>query len=145
MNPEAVYLVQTDTTVGFLSQSRERLLHVKQRPSEKPFLRVFDSCREFKKQMRVPNAHKNRFRRSRATTFVVKNEACRLVSHPRHTRFLEPFGWCYSTSANASGSSYDATFAHIHADIIVEDERGLFEAAPSRMLRISHKRQVRLR
>ncbi len=145
MNPQAVYLVQTDTTVGFLSQSRERLLHVKQRPPEKPFLRVFASCGDFKQQMRLPNLHKNRFRRSRATTYVIKNEACRLVSHPQHTRFLEPFGWCYSTSANASGSSYDAAFAHTHADVIVEDERGLFEAEPSRIYRINHKRRVRLR
>jgi len=38
-----VFLTNTDTTVGFVSKNRDRLLEIKKRDSNKPFIRVCDS------------------------------------------------------------------------------------------------------
>ena len=38
MNPDLVYLAQTETTAGFLSQSAQALIQTKNRPSGKAFL-----------------------------------------------------------------------------------------------------------
>ena len=43
---ELVYLVQTDTTVGFASKDSERLNRIKARPEGKQFLQTVASLRE---------------------------------------------------------------------------------------------------
>ena len=43
MNPDLVYLVQTDTTVGFSSSNDEKLSNIKQRPSNQKILKTLDS------------------------------------------------------------------------------------------------------
>ena len=46
MNKDLIYLVQTDTTVGFSSASAEKLSDVKQRPVSKKILYTVDSFKE---------------------------------------------------------------------------------------------------
>jgi len=58
---------------------------------------------------------------------------------------LAPYGWLYSTSANASGQRYDARYAFEHASLVVEDERGLFEDAPSAIFKLNKTLKRRLR
>lgn len=145
MSDEAVYLIQTDTTVGFLSRSSIRLAAAKSRPPQKPFLKVCDSFKTLNTFIRVPNAHKNFVRRARACTFVCNHQALRVVHDPIHLRFVQRLKWCYSTSANASGTRYDAEFAHACADVVVTDRRGLSERTPSRIIRLGHTRTKRLR
>ena len=146
MDPGKVYLVQTDTTVGFLSQNKERLSEIKNRPVEKPFLISVDSFDTLKKFARVPKKFKKRVRRTRKTTFVYPNgKAARVVQEERHRSFLKRFGWMYSTSANRSGKRFERGFAFESCDVIVEDERGFFEGETSRILKISRKKIRRLR
>jgi len=67
-----VLLVQTDTTVGFLSQNEIKLQQIKVRESSKPFIKVFKNFKTLQKdKKRIPNKYKNLVRRSTKTTFIV--------------------------------------------------------------------------
>ncbi len=140
-----VGLVQTDTTVGFVSQNAEALARIKNRPDTKPFLKTFASFKTYKPGGRVPSRFKRELRRSKRTTYIIKNEALRIVSHGAYHDLLKPYGWLCSTSANASGTWYDATFAFSAADIVIEDAWGLFEAAPSRIYKLNRIKKRRIR
>ena len=133
-----VYLAQTDTTAGFLSQDAARLAAIKGRDPKKPFLREADSLATLKNFARIPKKYKKRVRRARRTTFVYPNgEALRVVFDEAHLRFLRRFGWMYSTSANRSGEEFDLEFAKEAADVVAEDERGLFAGKPSKIVRLN--------
>ena len=146
MSPHKVYLAQTDTTVGFLSQDAQKLATIKNRPPSKPFLMEVANFKELQKRARVPKKYRRYVRYAKKTTFVYPNShAIRVIKDKLHLRFLEKFGWMYSTSANPSGGSYDPIFAKEAADIVVTDSRGLFEGRPSRMLRLGRRVKRRLR
>ena len=146
MDPRHLYLAQTDTTVGFLSQDSTLLAKTKGRPPSKPFLIEVASLKELQRFARVPKRWKNMVRRTSRTTFVYPNgQAVRVVKNEWHLRFLRRFGWIYSTSANPSGQSFDEEWARSQADVVVEDPRGLFEGEPSRIYRLGKKRIKRLR
>ena len=141
-----VFLVQTDTTVGFLSQDDIHLAQIKEREFHKPFVQVTHSFKVLKKLVRVPNAHKQSVRRSRATTFAYpNNKAIRVVKDEKHAAFIKPFGWFYSTSANERSLSYEQGFAFSKSDIIVQDEKGLYEGTSSKIYRLYKTKQKRLR
>lgn len=140
-----VFLAQTDTTVGFLSQDAERLGEIKTRDTAKPFLKVFSDFQTLKEHTRIPNAHKNWVRRAKKTTFIVKNQAFRYVNDPYHAKLIGEYGWLYSTSANPSGGSYESDFCARHADRIIEDYRGLCELSPSKIFKLGHHRFKKLR
>ena len=141
-----VYLAQTDTTVGFLSQDAQKLSEIKERPSHKPFIQSFDSLKTYTQMGgRVPNRHKSRLRRSSSTTFVVNNRAIRIVADGKHHQLLSKHGWFFSTSANEKSKTYESGFAEQKADVVVEDERGLFEGTASNIYQINSKKIRRLR
>lgn len=140
-----IFLAQTDTTVGFLSQSAERLYEAKGRDQGKPFLKVFCELRTLRSQIRIPQAHKRRVRYARKSTFIVKNQAFRYVTDPQHAAMIRPYDWLYSTSANESGGSFDPQFCSERADRIIEDARGMCEQSPSKIYRLGRNRAVRLR
>ncbi len=146
MNPKSLYLVQTDTTVGFLSQDSDKLLHVKNRPNNKNFVRVYSDFKSFKKEKnRISNTHKRYVRSAHKTTFISKNRASRIINSSKHHNFLKNFSYMYSTSANLSGESYNEEFARDVAEIIVEDINGFNNNRASKMIKLSHTRKVRLR
>ena len=140
-----ILLVQTDTTVGFLSQNKQRLDDVKKRESSKPYLINFFDFKTFKKYMRVPKIRKKEVRRAKKTTFVVKNQAFRVAKPKPSSAFLREIGWCYSTSANLSFHTFDREFAYSGADVIIENQDGLFEKKASAIYKINSKRKIRLR
>ncbi len=141
-----VLLAQTDTTVGFLSQSVQKLRAIKQRSSNKPFLKVYSSFKSFKADSsRVPQQHKKMLRRSKKSTFICKNRAFRIIKDSAHNLLLERFDFMFSTSANQSGASYDATFCFNNSDIIVEDFRALYEGKPSSIRKLGKNRIRKLR
>jgi len=141
-----VLLAQTDTTVGFLSQNAQKLIDVKERTPNKPFLKVFSGLKAYRSSHgRIPNRFKREARRSTKTTYVVKNQAFRIVKDPHHLKVLKRFGWLYSTSANRSGADYDEEFAQLKSDIIIEDFRPLEQTTPSTILKLGHTRRKRLR
>ncbi len=142
-----VILAQTDTTVGFLSQYAPSLEEVKKRPPDKQFLRVTAGLAALKKYAsRIPNHHKHLVRRSKKTTFIIKGSAFRVVTRQNpHYHLVKPYGWLFSTSANESGKHFERSFCEAHADIIVEDNRGLHETSPSTIYKLGRLRRKRLR
>jgi tRNA A37 threonylcarbamoyladenosine synthetase subunit TsaC/SUA5/YrdC len=141
-----VFLVQTDTTVGFLSQNHNALASLKERVIQKPFVTVTASLKSLKSLSRVPNQHKNLVRRAKKSTFIyANNRAIRVVKDEKHAEFIKPFSWMYSTSANEKGASYNKEFAFSKSDIIVHDNEGLFEGESSSIYRLHRKKVQRLR
>ncbi len=141
-----LWLVQTDTTVGFLSQDGARLAQLKERPVDKPFVQVAASFKVLKTISRIPKVHAKRIRRSKKTTFVYANDqAVRVVKDARHEKFVKPYEWFYSTSANERSLAYDKTFAFAKSDIILEDNNGLYEGEASKIYRLCHSKIIRLR
>ena len=141
-----VFLAQTDTTVGFLSRDSGKLAGIKERPDTKPFLKVYAALESYKSSgNRVPNRYKNTLRRSKKTTFVIKNSAFRIVKSEPHLSLIKKALWFYSTSANRSGHGFERTFCEESADIIVEDFRGLHEEPPSSIMKLGRTKRRKLR
>lgn len=140
-----IYLAQSDTTVGFLSQNPVSLANIKKRTLKKPFVRCVNSLHTLSQFVRVPIKYKNRVRRSHKTTFVIKNQALRVVQNNPHKEFLDMHKWMYSSSANESTQEYQESFAMANADIVLQDKRGLFEDNPSSIYKLSKTRIKKLR
>ena len=139
-------LTQTDTTVGFLSGDSLKLQEIKSRDSSKPFIKVYSSLKAFKEDSnRVPSSQKSRIRRSKKTTFIIKNRAFRIASSSLNSSFLRANEWNYSTSANESDKNFNREFCESKADIIIEDKNSIFERKASSLYRINSKRMERLR
>jgi len=139
-------LTQTDTTVGFSSQNHTKLVEIKTRVSTKPFIKLYQDFKTLKEQrVRVPNTQKNRIRRSKKTTFIVKGASFRVAKTTLESSVLRDLKWNYSTSANESGKSFERNFCEEKADIIVEDKNSLFEGVASKLLMINSKKIKRLR
>jgi len=116
-----VFLTQTDTTIGFVSQNTDKLTSIKQRPSHKHYIRAVNSLETLKTFTRVPRQHKNRVRRAKKTTFIMPNSySYRVIYDKHHLLLLNRLKWAYTTSANLSGKAYDEHFARSVADIIIE-------------------------
>lgn len=141
-----VILTQTDTTVGFLSQDEKKLQDIKSRQSSKPFIKVY---KNFKTLLasghRIPSKFKNRVRRSKKTTFIVKNIAFRVHESSLDSQVLRKYFWHYSTSANESSKNFDRDFCMQKADIIVENKDGLRELSSSSLYKINHTKRKRIR
>ena len=137
MNPDLVYLAQTETTAGFLSQNATALARIKNRPSGKSFLISVDSFQTLRSFTRVPRQHKNHIRRAKKTTFAYPcGLAIRVVKDKAHLQFLQKLKWSYSTSSNPSGKGFDKDFAEEKADVIVFACNGFFEDKPSSIFRL---------
>lgn len=147
MNPNSVYLVQTDTTVGFSSSNNEKLAEIKKRPISQKILRTVDSLQTLKKNTRVPNKYKKMVRKSKNTTFIYPNgESFRLINRSSHFYdFIKKFNILYSSSANETKKVFDYEYTYNASDIVVMDKNGFFESIPSRLYKVSKKRLKRLR
>jgi len=116
-----VFLTQTDTTIGFVSQNADKLTEIKQRPPHKHYIKAVNSLHTLKTFTRVPQAHKNRVRRANKTTFVMPNgHSYRVIQDKHHLLLLDRLKWAYTTSANLSGEAYNESFAKEMADVIIE-------------------------
>ena len=116
---DKVFLTQTDTTIGFVSQNADKLTQIKQRPPHKHYIKALPSLNTLKSFTRVPDMHKNRIRRAKKTTFIMPNRhSYRVVQDKHHLLLLKRLGWAYTTSANLSSEAYDENFAKKNADIV---------------------------
>ncbi len=146
MNPDLVYLVQTDTTAGFLSQNANALARAKGRDPKKPFLMSVSSCYKQKRVVRTPRVFKKEVRRAYKCTYLYPNrKAVRIVSEGVHHLFLKKFTFMYSTSANMHGAHFNLQYACRKADVIVEERFGFFEGEPSSFYRLGRRKKTRLR
>jgi tRNA A37 threonylcarbamoyladenosine synthetase subunit TsaC/SUA5/YrdC len=138
--------MQTDTTVGFLSQNADDLYKIKSRKTTKPFIKVYSN---FKTLLacgnRIPNKFKSNIRRSKKTTFIVKNRAFRVAKFSLHSNILKNISWHYSTSANETKKYFHRDFCEDKADIIIEDKNGLHERKSSSLYKINNIKRKKIR
>jgi tRNA A37 threonylcarbamoyladenosine synthetase subunit TsaC/SUA5/YrdC len=141
-----IILTQTDTTVGFVSQNQTRLQSIKERPTSKPFIKVYKDFKSFTKDnKRIPNSQKNRIRRSKKTTYIVNELAFRVAEDKLYSSILRKVRWNYSTSANETTKSFNRDFCEEKTDIIIEDKSSLYEGTSSSLYKINNKIIKRLR
>ncbi|RRS30140.1 MAG: Sua5 YciO YrdC YwlC family protein [Epsilonproteobacteria bacterium (ex Lamellibrachia satsuma)] len=115
-----VFLTQTDTTIGFISQNAEKLTAIKQRPPHKYYIKAVNSLQTLKIFTRIPSLHKKRLRRAKKTTFILPDgHSYRVIRDKHHLLLLNRLKWAYTTSANLSDHPYDETFAKEAVDIII--------------------------
>jgi len=147
LNPSLLYLTQTDTTVGFLSQNDKKLCSAKQRDSNQKILQVVDSFRTLKSFIRVPHNHKKFIRRAKTTTIIYPNTtAFRVVSsHSKHQNFLQKFKVIYSTSANKTKNNFDLKYASEQSDILVYTQDGYKETTASSIYKVTKLKRVKIR
>jgi tRNA A37 threonylcarbamoyladenosine synthetase subunit TsaC/SUA5/YrdC len=139
MTNDLVYLVQTDTTAGFLSYNDKKLAKIKQRPQNQKILQTVDSFDTLKKNTRVPNKFKNLVRRSKNTTFIYPNkQAYRVVSKDsNHHKIMKKFKKIFSTSANKSGQDFDLNFALNSSDVVIEDKNNFICSKSSHIIKLN--------
>ena len=146
MNSELVYLVQTDTTVGFASQNSDKLAVVKNRSKEKKFLRTYSSLKLLQSETRVQKSARKIIRRAKNTTFVYKDGyARRVVFNTGYYDFLKRFEWMYSTSANPSGENFSKEWAKNQCDAIVYSDEKFEVKNASSIFKISKIKMKKLR
>lgn len=139
MNSSLVYLVQTDTTVGFSSSNDEKLSLVKQRPASQKILQTVDSFRTLNQNTRIPKKYRRMVRKSNKTTFIYPNGlSFRVV--PKESNFydfIHKFNILYSTSANKTGQKFEKNFAFSNSDILVFAKNNFFETSASKIIKIT--------
>ena len=147
MNKELVYLVQTDTTVGFSSSSDEKLSDIKQRPKSQKILQTVDSFKTLKSMTRVPKNFRKRVRKSTKSTFIYPNlKSFRVISKSDNFYpFISKFKSLYSTSANLTTKKFEYNFAYENSDVIVFTKDNFHENTSSRMYKINRKKIVSIR
>ncbi|MGA1940703.1 Sua5 YciO YrdC YwlC family protein [Arcobacter sp. YIC-310] len=147
MNSSLVYLVQTDTTVGFSCASHERLSDVKQRPRSKKILNTVDSFKTLNQNTRVPKSFRKQVRRASKTTYIYPNQkSFRLIDkNSKFHPFISKFKILYSTSANLTGNKFDEKFALENSDIIVNEKDGFSEKISSSIYKLSKIKKVKIR
>lgn len=154
-----IYLVQTDTTAGFLSANPTRLNQIKSRPFNQAVLIESSSLSALKYLVRVPQKYKNRVRRAKKSTFVYPNgKAVRVITKTSplplekyrqgswlHAHFLKDFIFLYSTSANLTGKGFEKEWAENVSEVIVLDKRGIYEDSPSHLYKLNNSKLQRKR
>ena len=142
-----IYLVQTQTTVGFLSTNKKKLSYIKKRSDDIQMINEIDTFETLKHNTRIPNKFKKIIRNSHKTTFIYPNKkSFRIVSrNSRHYDFIKKFNLLYSTSANKTKESFNHSYALSKADIIVEDNNGFFEGLPSKIYKINNQKIQKIR
>jgi tRNA A37 threonylcarbamoyladenosine synthetase subunit TsaC/SUA5/YrdC len=140
-----LFLTQTDTTIGFVSQDASKIDRAKKRLPDKHYIRVVNSLETLKSFTRVPNTHKNRVRRAKQTTFIMPNGlSFRVVKGTEHNILLDRIKWLYSSSANLSGAVYDAEYAKDKAEVLVSFPL-VEEGMASKIYRLGQKRMIGVR
>ena len=139
-----VFLTQTDTTIGFVSQNADKLTAIKQRLPHKHYIKAVNSLKTLKTFTRIPHHHKNRVRRSNKTTFILPNNySYRVIKDTHHLLLLNRLKWAYTTSANLSTQAYNESFAKVHADVIIEPLRDSQNASNILRLGKTNIRKIR--
>lgn len=135
-----IYLVQTDTTVGFLSHNDKRLAEAKQRPHTQKSLNEVDSLKTLQQNTRIPTKYKKRIRRSKKTTFIYENkESYRKIDiNNQHYNFINKHKTIFSTSANKTKEKFDLEFAKEKADIYIYTKNNFKEVQGSSIYKVTN-------
>ena len=137
-----LFLTNTDTTIGFISKSKEALDIAKNRPNDKKYIQAIPYLKTIKK--RIPNLHKKRVRKAKKTTFIIdKNYSFRIIKDKNHNLLLNRLKEAYTSSANESGKEYNYNYASSKADIIVYPLNKI--SMPSQILKLGKTKLKRIR
>jgi len=147
MDKNKIYLVQTDTTVGFLSSDGIKLSRIKKRSQNQKILQAVDSFSTLTKHVRVPNIYKRLVRNSKLTTFIYPSgDSFRVVDkNSKHHNFIEKFQCLHSTSANETTKFFDFDFAYNASDIIVYNKDNFFETNGSSIIKLTNFKRRKIR
>ncbi len=147
MNSSLVYLVQTDTTVGFSSSNDEKLSSIKQRIKSKKILQTLDSFLTLQNNIRVPKKFRKKVRNLKKTTCIYPSlQSFRVIDQESNYHiFIKKFNALYSTSANLSGNNFDFDFANSNSDIIVFSKDKFKETSSSSIYKINKKKIIKIR
>jgi tRNA A37 threonylcarbamoyladenosine synthetase subunit TsaC/SUA5/YrdC len=147
MNSSLIYLTQTDTTVGFLSQNDKKLSLAKKRDQKQKILQVVDKYSTLKKLVRIPPKHKKFIRHAKNTSIIYPNKlAFRVVSRKsNHQNFLQKFNTMYSTSANRTKHKFDEVYAKENADVCIYTKNSFIEMKSSSIYKINSVKVKKIR
>lgn len=147
MNSKLVYLVQTDTTAGFLSSDDKKLAKIKNRPSSKKSLQAINSFKSLNTHIRVPKKFRKIVRNAARTTFIYPNKKAfrKIDTNSKHYSFIDKFGYLYSTSANLTGKNFNKDYAFKSAEVIVEDKNGFKEMSSSKIFKLGKNKIQKVR
>lgn len=132
-----IYLIQSDTTAGFVSKDYRAINALKGRDENTPCVITTNSFASLKKLAAIPLAHKNLIRRAKKSSFIYANKLCiRVSKDSEYNAFLANFSgaWAYSSSANAHGADFDEKWARQKADEIIGSS--FSASAPSSIYRL---------
>ena len=139
-----LFLSDTDTTVGFISQDARRIDRAKKRPAAKHYITALSSLKSLTIRTRIPRAHRRRLRRSRRESYILPSgRSYRIIRDARHLLLLKRLEWAYTSSANLSEAPYDEAYARRVADVVVEPLEP--PRTPSRIYRLGRQKMKRLR
>ncbi len=147
MNSSEVFLVQTDTTVGFLSSDDKKLSLLKKRDPKQKMLQVVGSFKTLKQYVRLPKKYRKIIRNSKISTFIYPNGlGFRVINRDsKHQSFIRKFACMYSTSANITKNSFDEQFAVDKSDVVVYDNNNFFEKSASSIYKIGKMKITKIR
>lgn len=147
MNENLVYLVQTDTTVGFCSGNYKKLNSIKNRDENQKVLATIDSFKTLQNYTRVPKNHRKIVRNSKKTTFIYPNQnSFRVIEKDsNYYNFIKKFSLLYSSSANKTKEKFDYKYSETLLDVEVIDKNGFCENSSSKIYKLYKKRVKKLR
>ena len=147
MDSSLIYLTQTDTTVGFLSNNDKKLSGAKQRDSKQKTLQVVSNFKTLNKLVRAPQKYKKVIRRARKSTIIYPNKmAFRVVPQDSsHHIFLKKFDLMFSTSANKTKNNFDEEYAVKNSNIVVYNKENFMEKKASSIYKINKRKIKKIR
>lgn len=147
MRKDWVYLVQTDTTVGFSSDDANKLSLIKERPTSQKMLQTVDAFSTLNRNTRVPKKFRRHVRNATKTTFIYPNEDSFRVIHQESNfyTFIHKFKQLYSTSANRTKESFESSFAMHNADVIVYTQEVFTQNASSAIFKLGKEKIKKIR
>jgi tRNA A37 threonylcarbamoyladenosine synthetase subunit TsaC/SUA5/YrdC len=120
---------------------------LKQRSKFQKMLRVTDSFKTLKDNVRVPQKYKKLIRKSTNTTFVYHNsDSYRVVNkNSLHINFIKKFNTLYSTSANQTKQLFKIDFAKANCNIEVINKNNYQEYKSSIIIKLTNHKKRKLR
>lgn len=141
-----LFLAQSDTTAGFLSRDKNKILFAKKSPMNKRILKEVCSIATIKEDSRIPKIIKKAIRRKHKTTFIFQNKkSFRVIYESIHLAFLKQFKILYSSSANLNGEEFSYSFAFECADVVVFDKRLITQKQSSSIYKIKKTKIKKIR
>lgn len=139
---DALFLTDTDTTIGFVSKESKAIDRAKSRQKDKKYIEALGSLKHLRK--RVPKQFRRVARRAKKSTFVISQEySFRIVKDKRHNLLMDRLESAFTSSANKSAQEYNFEYAYEHADIIIFP-LGV-DSKPSKIFKIGKQKIKKIR